>query len=91
MNYTEILFAYIAVISAISAIITVYDKISAKAGGRRIPEKTLIILGFLGGAASMLITMLIIRHKTRHLKFMVGLPLEIILHIAIITAVATLR
>ena len=80
---------WIAVISVISVILTIYDKIAAKTGNRRIPEKTLMLLGLIGGAASMLVTMLIIHHKTRHAKFMAGLPLEIALHIAIIIAVAS--
>lgn len=81
------IFIWIAVISVISVILTVYDKITAKTGGRRISEKTLMLSGLLGGAAAMLVTMLIIHHKTRHAKFMAGLPLEMILHI-IILAVA---
>ncbi len=81
------IFIWIAVISVISVILTVYDKIAAKAGGRRISEKTLMLSGLLGGAAAMLVTMLIIHHKTRHAKFMAGLPIEMILHI-IILAVA---
>ncbi|MBQ8576316.1 MAG: DUF1294 domain-containing protein [Clostridia bacterium] len=87
MNY---IFIWLGIISAVSVIVTAYDKIAAKSGAWRIPEKTLMLLGFLGGAAAMLVTMLIIHHKTRHAKFMVGLPLEIVLHIAIIIAVATL-
>lgn len=81
------IFIWIAVISVISVILTVYDKIAAKTGGRRISEKTLMLSGLLGGAAAMLVAMLIIHHKTRHAKFMAGLPIEMILHI-IVLAVA---
>ena len=84
------IFIWLVIISAVSVILTVYDKIAAKTGGRRIAEKTLMLLGLIGGAAAILVTMLIIRHKTRHAKFMVGLPVEIILHIGIIAAVALL-
>lgn len=84
------IFIWLGVISVISVIATIYDKIAAKTGNRRIAEKTLMLLGLLGGASMMLLTMLIIRHKTRHAKFMVGLPLEILLHIGINIAVATL-
>lgn len=87
MNY---IFIWLGIISSVSVIVTAYDKFAAKSGAWRIPENTLLLLGFLGGAAAMLVTMLIIHHKTRHAKFMVGLPLEIILHFAIIIAVATL-
>lgn len=72
---------YIVVISIISIIITIYDKLAAKNHERRISERTLMTFGLFGGALPMLITMLFIRHKTRHIKFMLGLPSEIIFQI----------
>lgn len=81
---------YSVIVSVISIAVTVYDKIASKTSATRVSEKALMSIGLLGGASAMLITMLIIRHKTRHIKFMLGLPLEILLHTGIITAVATL-
>ena len=72
------------IIAVVSVILTVHDKSAARKGAWRVPEATLMGIGFIGGALPMLITMKLIRHKTRHIKFMVGLPLEIILHVAII-------
>ena len=46
-----------------------YDKLQAKAGGRRIPEKTLLLMGILGGAIGGLLGMQVFRHKTRHSNF----------------------
>ena len=83
----EILLIYAAVISLVTAIVTVYDKLAAKKGAWRIPEKTLLLLGLVGGAAAELAVMLMIRHKTRHKKFMIGLPAILILQAAIIAAV----
>jgi len=74
MNYFLI---YLAVISAVSVIVTVADKVKAIRHRRRVRERTLLILAALGGSVAMLITMLLIRHKTRHLKFMLGIPLII--------------
>lgn len=65
---------YLAVISAVAAIVTVFDKLSAKAHGQRVPEKTLILISVLGGSVAMYAVMLAIRHKTRHVKFMAGIP-----------------
>ena len=83
-----ILFSYIAVISLISIIVCVYDKkISKRNDVRlRIPEKSLFIWSAVGGGLAMYITMRLIRHKTKHVSFMVGIPVIIILHIAIIVA-----
>lgn len=64
--------------------LTAVDKYNAKNGGWRISEKLLFITAFSGGATAMLATMLKIRHKTRHKRFMIGLPIIIALHLAII-------
>ena len=81
-----------AVVSLTAVILTVYDKRAAKRRPRRrIPEKTLMWVAALGGAETMLLTMLLIRHKTLHKKFMIGLPLLIALHAAGAVAWVLLR
>ncbi len=77
----EILWIYIATISLLSVVICIFDKIAAKRGAWRISENALLTLSALGGAAAMYITMRIIRHKTRHNKFMIGIPIIILLQI----------
>lgn len=64
-----------AVMSVNAVLMTVYDKRAAIRHERRIPEKTLLTAGALFGAAAMFLTMILIRHKTCHSMFMVGLPL----------------
>ena len=78
----SIFLAYILIISLISIIFCVYDKKISKKNKveLRVPEKTLMLLSFLGGSVAMFITMLLIRHKTKHAKFMLGIPLFIALH-----------
>lgn len=77
----SVLFIYILVLWIISILCTVIDKWAAKRKKRRIPEATLLWLGFLGGAAGMLVTMKLIRHKTKKKKFMITLPVFIVIHI----------
>ena len=74
-----ILLIYFLSVSFYSAAITCSDKRLAKSGGRRVPEKKLFGAALLGGAGAMYITMRIIRHKTLHKRFMIGLPLIIII------------
>ena len=79
------LLIYLAVISVISVIVCIYDKIAAKVAQRhRTREATLLILSALGGSVAMFLTMQIIRHKTKHLKFMLGIPAIIAVQIALI-------
>lgn len=70
----KILYIYVLIISIVTVILTVYDKTAAKKRHFRISEATLMLCGIFGGAVAELITMLVIRHKTRHIKFMLGLP-----------------
>ena len=79
------LLIYLAVISVISIIVCIYDKIAAKADPKhRIRERTLLILSALGGSVAMFLTMQVIRHKTKHLKFMLGIPAIVIAQIALV-------
>ena len=70
-------------VSLVSCIVTASDKRRAVKNKRRIPEKTLFLLAAAGGSAAMYITMNIIRHKTKHKRFMIGLPLIIFAQCAI--------
>ena len=75
-------YLYLAVLSVIAVIVTVVDKCSAKCRARRVSEKALFILAILGGSGAMYITMLLIRHKTLHKRFMLGLPTILLLQAA---------
>ena len=82
---------YLAVISILSVITCIYDKLAAKVAKRhRTREAVLLGLSAIGGSVAMLITMFIIRHKTKHIKFMLGIPLIIILQAALATALVVL-
>lgn len=78
---------YLAAVSIIAVIMTVSDKSRAKKHKRRIAEKTLFGMAVLGGSAAMYLTMLAIRHKTKHKRFMIGLPLIIIVQAIVIAFV----
>ncbi len=57
---------------------------------RRVPENTLLAIAALGGSVAMLITMRTIRHKTQHAKFMLGIPVIIVLQCALVVALVVL-
>ena len=78
---------YLAVISIIAIILTVSDKRRAVKHKYRIRESVLLLFSALGGSVAMFITMLMINHKTRHVKFMLGIPLIIVAQIALFIVV----
>lgn len=89
--FWEIFLIYLAAISSISLIVCCYDKFAAKHNPRhRTREATLLLLSALGGSVAMFITMQIIRHKTKHVKFMVGIPVIFVLQVALGIAISML-
>jgi uncharacterized membrane protein YsdA (DUF1294 family) len=70
-------------------IVCIYDKGISKKNRveLRIPEATLLLLSALGGSVAMFATMLLVRHKTKHVKFMLGIPLIMIAQAAAVFAV----
>ena len=85
--FSKLAIIYFLIIALISVIMTAADKIAARKGAWRIPEATLMLIGLFGGALPMYVTMKTIRHKTKHKKFMIGLPLEIALQAAIVCVI----
>ena len=79
-----VILIYLAIISIISVIVTVKDKYRAIKNGQRTPERTLLLLSALGGSVAMLMTMILIRHKTQHVKFMIGIPVIMVLQVLLI-------
>ena len=88
MNFNHILLiasaVYLVIISIVGFILPPVDKSRAKNGEWRIPEKSLFIVSLLGGAVAMLVSMKIFRHKTKHKRFMIGIPAIIVLHVILI-------
>jgi len=78
-------YCYLIFISFLSVLITCYDKFaSKKIKKHRAPEAVLFLLAAFGGSAAMLFTMLAIRHKTKHKRFMLGIPLIMLAQAALI-------
>lgn len=70
---------YLIIISLVAVIVTIVDKYKAAHHMWRISEPALLVISALGGGVAMYITMLVVRHKTRKLKFMLGIPLIVVI------------
>ena len=78
-----ILLAVLLLVNVLAFALYGIDKLTAKKGAWRIPESTLLLVAFLGGSLGALLGMELFRHKTKHAKFKVLVPLFLILHIAL--------
>lgn len=78
----QILTTYLVLVNACAFVLMLADKLKAIKGLWRIPEATLLKVAILGGSIGAICGMYLFRHKTRHLKFKLGLPLILILQMA---------
>lgn len=76
------LILYFLTINALGFLLMLVDKHKARKNRWRIPEATLMGVAALGGSIGSLIGMYTVRHKTKHLKFAIGIPLILILQLA---------
>lgn len=78
---------YILLINLIAFVVFGIDKRKARKGQWRVPESSLFILALIGGSIGALLGMLAFRHKTKHRKFTIGIPLILALQIALLVTI----
>ena len=66
---------YLFLINALGFALMLADKRKAQKNRWRIPESTLLTVAVLGGSLGAIAGMRIARHKTKHPKFFLGLPI----------------
>ncbi len=81
----ENIFIYYLFLINVIAFITIYiDKQKAIKHKWRIRESTLFLISIIGGSLGALIGMYTFRHKTKHIKFTLGIPFILIVQILLI-------
>ncbi len=78
---------YLLIINIITFLLYGIDKWKAKHQKWRIRESVLIGAAILGGSVGGLLGMYMFRHKTKHIKFTVGLPIILIIQIIVLIVV----
>ncbi len=80
----KFLWLYLLIINALGFCLMLGDKLRARKNAWRIPEATLMTAAAIGGSLGAFLGMRLCRHKTRHPKFYVGLPLLLTVHICLL-------
>jgi uncharacterized membrane protein YsdA (DUF1294 family) len=78
------LFVYLVVINLAAVYVMYSDKKKSKKGYWRIPENRLFLIALLFGSIGILAGMKLFRHKTRHLKFTIGIPAILVAQLFIV-------
>lgn len=82
MEMHKVAFLYVIIMNIIGVMMMEIDKSRAKRHAWRIPERTLFLISLLGGSVGSLAGMYLFRHKTKHMKFVIGMPLILLIQIA---------
>ena len=77
----KLLANYIILINLLGIILMLLDKKKAVKNRWRISENTLMFTALIGGSLGILIGMYTFRHKTKHKKFTIGVPVLLIVNI----------
>lgn len=81
----KLIYIYLLCINALSFLLYGLDKLKARKNRRRVPERSLIALACFGGTVGALLAMYFFHHKTRKNKFRLGLPLILLIQIALLS------
>ena len=79
----RVLIYYLLGINLLTFFVYGIDKWKAKRDRWRIPEATLLMLAALGGSVGALLGMSVFHHKTKHKKFLIGVPLILLTQLAL--------
>ena len=87
---SNVILIYLLTVNALGFLLMTVDKYKAKKNLWRIPESTLMTVALIGGSIGSLAGMYTVRHKTKHMKFTVGIPVILVLQIAAVIWIVTL-
>ena len=80
----KVILLYLLIINAAGFLVMSADKLFAKTAMWRVPERNLLGIAAIGGSIGIWAAMYMVRHKTKHMKFVIGVPVILITQIGIV-------
>lgn len=80
----KVILIYLFIMNAAGFLVMTADKLFAQSGAWRVPERSLLGISVIGGSIGVLFAMYTVRHKTKHLKFVIGVPLILTVQIGLV-------
>jgi uncharacterized membrane protein YsdA (DUF1294 family) len=84
LKQPSVILLIVLIINIFGFILVAIDKNKARKNQWRISEKTFFIISAFGGGPGVYAGLFVFRHKTRHMSFMAGIPLIIVLQLALL-------
>lgn len=84
MNINILILLLLIIYNIITFFVYGYDKYCAKRKKWRVPEKLLILIAFWFGGIGAFLGMQLFRHKTKHIKFKLLIPVFLVVQIIIL-------
>ena len=84
------LYLYLCIINALTFLFMHIDKRKAIKNRWRVPERTLLTLCAIGGSLGGYLGMQLFRHKTKHLRFSIGIPVMLAVQIVALLVIHTI-
>ena len=86
-NHGRALAVCLIALNLLAFVLYAFDKYQAVHDKWRVRESTLLLAAALGGAAGAFAAMRVFRHKTKHMRFRIGVPLLLLLHIFLLACI----
>ena len=77
--------------SVVTFVVYAADKSAARAGRRRVPERVLHVLGFVGGWPGALVAQQVLRHKTRKVSFQLWFWVSVVANVGVVIGILVVR
>lgn len=84
-NYIVAVILFFILMNIVAIILMKKDKEFAQTGAKRVRESTLLLLALVGGGLGEYYAMYKYKHKTLHNKFLYGVPIAIMINVAMVT------
>ncbi len=79
-----IVLGYLLIVNVLGFVLMFVDKKRAQNNQWRIKEATLFLTAAIGGSIGSMLGMKVFRHKTKHLSFLIGMPVIFIVQVALV-------
>lgn len=88
-GFRNLVIIYLMIMNVVGLVTMGIDKRRAIKKGWRISERALLLIAFLGGGFGSFLGMRSFHHKTRHIKFVILLPIAAVIYLVVIFVLYT--